>query len=89
VALGLLKLLEFTNYINSSYPTIKFELVDSEKSLSVLDLTLHLKEGFIATDIYAKPTDCHFICHFLAHTQSIAKEQSLLEMVSGLIEIVL
>ena len=61
---GLPKLLEFTDYINSLYPTIKFELVYSEQSLNVLDLTLHLREGFIATDIYAKPTDSHLYLPF-------------------------
>ena len=56
---GLPKLLEFTEYINSLFPTIKFELVYSEYTLNVLDLTLHLQEGFIISDISAKPTDCH------------------------------
>lgn len=37
---GLPKLLEFTDYINSLYPTIKFELVYSDSFLHVLDLTL-------------------------------------------------
>ena len=48
------KLLEFTEYINSLYPTIKFELVYSEHTLNVLDLTLHLQDGFISSDIYRK-----------------------------------
>ena len=61
---GLPKLLEFTEYINSLYPTIKFELVYSEHTLNVLDLTLHLQEGFIKTDIYAKPTDSHLYLPF-------------------------
>ena len=52
-------MLEFTEYINSLYPTIKFELVYSKDSLNVLDLTLHLKDGLISTDIYSKPTDSH------------------------------
>ena len=58
------KLLELTEYINSLYPTIKFELVYSENSLNVLDLTLHLQDGFIITDIYAKPTDSHLYLPF-------------------------
>ena len=56
---GLPKLLEFTDYINSLYPTIKFELVYSDSFLHVLDVTLHLKDGLIVTDIYSKPTDSH------------------------------
>ena len=58
------KLLKFTNYINSLYPTIKFELVYSEESLNVLDLTLHLHNGYIVTDIYSKPTDSHLYLPF-------------------------
>lgn len=56
---GLSKLHEFTEYINSLYPTIKFELVVSQHQLNVLDLTMHLNNGFIETDIYSKPTDSH------------------------------
>ena len=52
-------LYEFTEFINSLYPTIKFELVFSERELHVLELTLHLVEGFVQTDIYSKPTDSH------------------------------
>ena len=56
---GLPKLYEFTDYINSLYPTIKFELVHSEVKLNVLDLTLQLTDGYIVTDTYAKPTDSY------------------------------
>ena len=54
---GYSKLIEFTEFINSLYPTIKFTLVHSPTSLNVLDLTLNLVEGYIQTDIYSKPTD--------------------------------
>ena len=50
---GLPKLLEFTDYINDLYPTIKFELVYSENHLNFLDLTLHFCNRFISTDVYA------------------------------------
>ena len=56
---GLPALEEFTQYINSLYPTIKFELVFSESRLNVLDVTLYLVDGFIKTDVYSKPTDSH------------------------------
>ncbi|CAH3030683.1 unnamed protein product, partial [Porites evermanni] len=56
---GQYKLIEFTEFINSLYPTIKFTLVYSPTSLNVLDLTLNLVEGYIQTDIYSKPTDNH------------------------------
>ena len=54
---GPIKLNEFTEFINSLYPTIKFTMISSEVSLNVLDLTLLLVDGFIQTDIYSKPTD--------------------------------
>ena len=56
---GLPALKTFTEYINSLYPTIKFELVFSDNHLNVLDVTLHLIDGFIKTDVYSKPTDSH------------------------------
>ena len=58
---GLPALHEFTELINSLYPTIKFELIGffSECEHHVLDLTLHLIGGFIQTDVYSKPTDSH------------------------------
>ena len=57
---GLSQLNSFTEYINSLYPTIKFGLVFSENKLNmILDITLHLIDGFIRTDVYSKPTDNH------------------------------
>ena len=49
----------FTEYINSLYPTIKFELVHLESKLNVLHVTLHLVDSFIQTNVYSKPTDSH------------------------------
>ena len=72
--LGLDKLFEFTEYINSLYPTIKFELVYSESELHVLDLTLRLEGGFITTDVYSKPTDSHlYLPYSSAHPQHCKK----------------
>ena len=48
---GLAALHELTEFINALYPAIKFELVFSERELHVLDLTLHLIEGFIRTEV--------------------------------------
>ena len=56
---GLAKLHEFNNFINSLYPTIKFELVYSTTKLNVLDVSIHLKDGYLITDVYSKPTDSH------------------------------
>ena len=72
---GLPKLLEFTEYINSLYPTIKFELVYSEHTLNVSDLTLHLQDGFIITDIYTKPTDSHLYLPFSSSNPAHCKGQ--------------
>ena len=52
-------MLEFTEYISSLYPTIKFELVYSANSLNILDLTLRLIDGYINCDVYSKPTNDH------------------------------
>jgi len=53
------KLIEFTNYINSLYPTIKFTITYSKEKINFLDLTLFLIDGQIKTDVYSKPTDSH------------------------------
>lgn len=66
---GLTSLLEFTNFINSLYPTIKFELVYSTTKLNVLDVSIYLKDGYITTHIYSKPTDSHL---YLPHSSSYA-----------------
>ena len=66
---GLPKLLEFTDYINGLYPTIKFELVYSDSHLNVLDIMLHFHDRFISTDVYAKPTDSHLYLPFLSTHQ--------------------
>ena len=71
---GTTKLNEFTDFINSLYPTIKFTMVSSEISLNVLDLTLLLVDGFIQTDIYSKPTDHHiYLLHNSAHPSHCTK----------------
>jgi hypothetical protein len=71
---GLAALNSFTEYINSLYPTIKFELVYSESKLSVLDVSLHLVDGFIQTDVYSKPTDSHlYLSPSSAHPKHVFK----------------
>ena len=71
---GLVKLHEFTNFINSLYPTIKFTLVSSPNSLNVLDLTLNPVDGFIQTDIYSKPTDNHiYLLRNSAHPTHVTR----------------
>ena len=57
------KLLEFTDFINSHYPTIRFGLVHSESSLNALDLTQYLVNGFIKTDAMpSRPIAFYIYC---------------------------
>ena len=71
---GTTKLKDFTEFINSLYPTIKFTMVSSEISLHVLDLTLLLVDGFIQTEIYSKPTDHHiYLLRNIAHPSHCTK----------------
>ena len=73
---GLPALEAFTQNINSLNPTIKFELVFSESHLNVLDVTLHLVDGFIKTDVYSKPTDSHLYLPPSVPTLSMYSKQS-------------
>jgi len=53
---------------------IKFELVYSESKLNVLDVTLHLVDGFIQADVYSKPTDSHlYLTPSSAHPKHVFK----------------
>ena len=58
----------------SSVSTIKFELVYSKSKLNVLDVSLHLVDGFIQTDVYSKPTDSHlYLSPSSAHPKHVFK----------------
>ena len=46
-------------FVNGLFRTIKFELVVSKSKLNVLDLTIHLVDGFLLTEVYSKPSDSH------------------------------
>ena len=71
---GLAALNSFTEYINSLYPTIKFELDYSESNLNVSDVSLHLVDGFIQTDFYSNPTDSHlYLSPSSAHPTDVFK----------------
>ena len=47
-------------------------LLFSEHELHVLDLTLHLVDGFIRIDVYSKPTDSHPMHVFKAIPSGVA-----------------
>ena len=58
---------EQVNSLSSCFPVVYICIYTNKKtssSLNVLDLTLHLQDGFIITDIYAKPTDSHLYLPF-------------------------
>jgi hypothetical protein len=57
-------LLQFTTFLNSIHPTIKFTMTSSHSQISFLDILLKLRNGFITTDVYSKPTDAHAYLHF-------------------------
>ena len=56
---GINALYEFTDFINSIYPTIQFVLRFSDSQLEFLDVLVHLSNGVISTDMFSKPTDGH------------------------------
>ena len=75
--LGHAKLLEFTQLINSLFPTIKFTLVHFPTSVDDLDLPLSLVDGYIQTRIYTvSPQTTMYICYVIVLTLSIAPNPS-------------
>ena len=89
------KLLDFTDFLNSLHPTIKFTSEFSETSLNGLDFTLRLVDGFIQTDIHFKATDNHiYLDTASAHPKHVAKAipkalNSCLEIILTIIIIVI
>ena len=84
------KLLEFIEYINSLYPTIKFELVYSEK-LPSMSWILHctFKMGSLLQISMLSLQIAIFIYPFLVLTQHIAKGRFLMGLLYALDTIVL
>ena len=65
---------EYTGFINSIYPTIKFVLRYSKNQLEFLDVNIKLNNGLISTDVYSKPTDGHlYLLTTSAHPKSNLK----------------
>ena len=46
-------------FLNSLHPTVKFTLSTPSLSVPFLDLTIHIFDSKIHTDLYCKPTDSH------------------------------
>lgn len=53
----------FINHMNSFHPTIKFTANSSVDTVPFLDINITLKDGFLRTDLYSKPTDAHSYLH--------------------------
>ena len=49
------KLKEFIEHLNEKHPTIKFTAEWSQTSINFLDVTVSLKGGKVAADLYVKP----------------------------------
>ena len=52
-------LCRFIESLNHHHPTIKFTATWSTEQDMFLGITIYLKDGQIATDLYTKPTDKH------------------------------
>ena len=55
---------DFTDYINSLHPTIKFKVSSSTSHIPFLDILIKVKEGKLETELYTKPTDSHSYLHY-------------------------
>lgn len=53
----------FIDHMNSFHPTIKFTANSSTDSVPFLDINITLRDGFLRTDLYSKPTDAHAYLH--------------------------
>jgi hypothetical protein len=53
----------FIDHLNSFHPTIKFTASSSTDCVPFLDINITLKDGFLHTDLYSKPTDAHAYLH--------------------------
>ena len=54
---------KFIDFCNRFHPTIKVTHSSSTLKLPHMDVSLKLENGFIATDLYTKPTDAHSYLH--------------------------
>ena len=49
----------FLTFLNTIHPTIKFTHTSSKETVSFLDISISLKNGYLSTDLFTKPTDSH------------------------------
>ncbi|KAL8584170.1 hypothetical protein ACOMHN_034856 [Nucella lapillus] len=50
---------QFIDRLNSFHPTIKFTYEFSGSKLSFLEIEISLKDGYLHSDLFTKPTDAH------------------------------
>jgi hypothetical protein len=53
----------FLDHLNSFHNTIKFTSNVSSDTISFLDISISIKDGYLTTDLYTKPTDAHAYLH--------------------------
>ncbi|KAK7091582.1 hypothetical protein V1264_009246 [Littorina saxatilis] len=64
----------FLKHINSLHPTIKFTHHSSLERVSFLDISVSLKDGYLQTDLYSKPTDNHaYLCQNSCHPAHVKR----------------
>jgi len=54
----------FFTWLNSRHSSIQFTMNNSSTTISFLDLQIHMKDGFLCSDLFQKPTDSHSYLHF-------------------------
>ena len=70
------KLHKFTEYMNSSVlqNKIKFMMETSKQDLVFLDMKVHLRDGYLISEIYLKPANSHEYLHLKScYLQQVAK----------------
>ena len=55
---------QFSQFLNTYHPTIKFTVSSSLSSIPFLDIRIKLENRFLSTDLFTKDTDAHAYLHF-------------------------
>ena len=62
---GSLQLLkQFVYFVNILDPSLRFTVEIGGKSLKFMDLFITIRNGFLHTTVYSKPTDGHLYLHY-------------------------
>ena len=69
---------EFTDYLNENVLPGKIVVENSREKVLFLDVNIGLREGYLITEIYSKPTDLHeYLNPNSCHPQSVANNNPL------------